>query len=340
MYLESRMLFIYVETPLHTGAGTGVEAIDLPIQRERTTGYPMAQAPGIKGALRSEVLEKKKDEKKGEVTVVFGPDTTGANDNSLHAGAFSPGDGRILLFPVRSLSGVFAWTTSLDALQRWRREAVAAGFANLPQIPDSEPETTKEATFCFASGSGAMVDGSVVLEEFAYRVNKEVKVKLLAQWLAKYALPADSAYDWWRKQLPEKLIILPNDDFRDFTQYATEVLTRIRLDPDTKTVQKGALWTEEHLPPDTLLFAPVRATRFRVTAKELKKLPVPQTWKDLLDKQEAQLQAQTILNWVSDRENIPHRLQLGGDETVGRGIISLRWLKASEVKNNGNQTNN
>jgi CRISPR-associated protein Cmr4 len=336
MYLESQLLFIYVETPLHTGAGAGVEAIDLPIQRERTTGYPMAQAPGIKGALRSEVLGNKK----GEVAVVFGPDTAGANDNSLHAGAFSPGDGRILLFPVRSLIGVFAWTTSLDVLQRWQREAVAAGFTNLPPLPDSEPETKNEATSCYAAGNGTMVDGSVVLEEFAYQVNKEVDVKKLAQWLAKYALPDDPAYKWWKEQLPEKLVILPNDDFRDFTQYATEVLTRIRLDPDTKTVQNGFLWTEEHLPPDTLLFAPVRATRFRVTAKELKKLAVPQKWKELLEKQEAQLQARAILEWVSDKKNIPHRLQLGGDETVGRGIISLRWLKASEVKNNGNQTNN
>lgn len=331
MYLESRLLFIYVETPLHTGAGAGVEAIDLPIQRERTTSYPMAQASGIKGALRSEVIEKKKGEKKGEITVVFGPDTTEANDNALHAGAFSPGDGRILLFPVRSLRGVFAWTTSLDVLQRWQREATAAGFTSLSQLPENEPATN----CCYVSGNGAVTDNSVVLEEFAYQVNKEVNVKKLAQWLAKYALPDDPAYNWWKAQLPEKLVILPNDDFRDFTQYATEVLTRIRLNPDTKTVQEGALWTEEHLPPDTLLFAPVRATRFRVTAKELKKLTVPQPWKDLLEKQEAQLQAQTILNWVSDKNNIPHRLQLGGDETVGRGIISLRWLKANEVKENG-----
>ena len=32
------------------------------------------------------------------------------------------GDARLLLFPVRSLRGVFAWVTSLDALERFARD--------------------------------------------------------------------------------------------------------------------------------------------------------------------------------------------------------------------------
>ncbi len=34
-------LYLYTETPLHAGAGSGLSSIDLPIQRERTTQYPM-----------------------------------------------------------------------------------------------------------------------------------------------------------------------------------------------------------------------------------------------------------------------------------------------------------
>ena len=54
MFEAMRMLFIYVETPLHAGTGRGLGAVDQPIQRERTTGYPIVQASSIKGRLRAE----------------------------------------------------------------------------------------------------------------------------------------------------------------------------------------------------------------------------------------------------------------------------------------------
>ena len=39
--MSKSMLFLYVETPLHAGSGRGLGTVDLPIQRERATGYPM-----------------------------------------------------------------------------------------------------------------------------------------------------------------------------------------------------------------------------------------------------------------------------------------------------------
>ncbi len=53
MITETSMLYLYVETPLHAGVGSGLSSIDLPIQRERTTQYPMIQGSGIKGKLRA-----------------------------------------------------------------------------------------------------------------------------------------------------------------------------------------------------------------------------------------------------------------------------------------------
>lgn len=325
MFLETRMMFIYVETPLHAGAGSGVEAIDLPIQRERTTGFPMVQAPGIKGALRSEV--KDAAQKMDLVKAVFGAD---AGDSTLHAGAFSPGDARLLLFPVRSLKGVFAWATCLEALQRWRREALAAGFPadKLPALPAAEPDESR----CYVSGGAAvgtvvLSDDSVVLEEFAFTKQAEaagnVTVPRLATWLALNALPEGDEFAWWRDGLKERLIVLRNDDFRDFTQHATEVLTRIRLVPDTKTVQQGALWTEEHLPPESLLYSPARATRLRQDGSNK---PAD------LARSDAAAEAAAVLDWVGNAANIPHRFQLGGDETVGRGLVSVRWLKAGDTQ--------
>jgi CRISPR-associated protein Cmr4 len=309
MYLKSRLLYLYVESPLHAGAGTGLGAVDLPIQRERATGYPIVQASGLKGALRE--LAPDDGAKKW---AVFGPDPDHADE---HAGAFAPSDARILLFPVRSLKGVFAWTTAFDALQRWLREAEAAGIPGLPALPSESPGHAQDGEAqCYAAGEDVVTaDGYVVLEEFAFRhvSDPENRVGLLASWLAKNALPYDRA-SYWAAQLAKKLVVLPDDEFRDFLLHGTEVLTRVRLENDSKTVAQGALWTEEHLPTDSLLYAPVRATRLRMPRSQQSA-----DWAAL----EPPAQADAVLNWVQEQVN--GRIQLGGDETVGRGIVHLRW---------------
>src|SRR5579885_1777449 len=119
MITENTMLYLYVETPLHAGVGSGLSSIDLPIQRERTTQYPMIQGSGIKGKLRATAEDVIKD--RTIIDILFGPGTPGAGAED-HAGALIAGDARILLFPVRSLNGVFAYTTSCDVLSRFQRD--------------------------------------------------------------------------------------------------------------------------------------------------------------------------------------------------------------------------
>lgn len=311
MFLDSRILFILTETPLHAGAGSGLGVVDLPIQRERTTGYPIVQASGIKGALRSETKNNAKK------VAIFGPEVgqvdEGSQVVSLHAGALSPGDARILLFPVRSLTGVFAWTTSMLALHRFQRDAKESGLT-LPPLPINDPEANQ----VYVSGNGVAVDNKLVLEEYAFSVAEDqdanTKTVQIAKTLAEQALPADPIFDYWRTKLLNGLVILPNDAFRDFVMHATEVATRVRLEPDSKTVMRGALWTEEYLPTDTILYATVHATRLRIPNATATGWP-----------EDAKEQAKEVIKWVTKEENIPHRLQLGGDETVGRGMVHIRW---------------
>src|SRR5215472_13191158 len=102
-------LYLYTESPLHAGVGSGLSSIDLPIQRERTTQYPMIQSTGIKGKIRAAFEGSRKhltEEERAMVDVVFGPPST-SGGGSEHAGALIAGDARLLLFPVRSLNGVF-----------------------------------------------------------------------------------------------------------------------------------------------------------------------------------------------------------------------------------------
>ena len=311
MITNTKLLYLYVETPLHAGVGSGLSSVDLPIQRERTTQYPMIQGSGIKGKLRS-VAEDMVERKMGtltdeRVTIMFGPKTTGAD----HAGALIAGDARVLLFPVRSLSGVFAYTTCYDVLGRFKRDRERSGNTLPWQVPTPvRSDPPKPPVALVTSASQVSASGTIVLEEFSFQAQSSKDVDDIANWIASNALP--KTYDYWREKLRRSLVILPDNDFRDFVLYATEIITRIRIDRATKTVAGGALWTEEHLPTDTLLYVPMYATdsrKARDKEKGEKAIPAAEILKDAM----------------SLENNQGGYIQLGGDETVGRGLVCLHW---------------
>lgn len=349
MFDAKAMLYVYVETPLHAGSGASLGVVDLPIQRERVTGYPMIQASGIKGKLRAEAyarrefVERKealipdelgklsdqpdwqlktKDQREREadkrarkraakelgLEVVFGPET---DDASEHAGAFTPSDARLLLLPVRSLFGVFAWTTSEDALARFYRDASHVGVSL-----GWEPCGPSDGNSVLVTSNSEITadDNNVVLEEFAFNALQDQRVTTIAQWLSKNAFPLDTVvngkpandYSYWREKLLRSLVILPKNAFQDFTRFSIEVINRIRLEAETKTVAEGALWSEEHLPADTLLYAPLLATKPRAAQNN--------------SSVNSDSQVLTFVKKLG-----LDRVQLGGDETVGRGIVKLRF---------------
>lgn len=295
MTLTNRFLFLYVETPLHAGSGRGMGSVDLPIQRERLTDYPLLQASGLKGGLRAAAREQLTPD---EWEMLFGPE----NDPSLHAGALAFGDARLLLFPVRSLAGVFAFTTSVDVLARFRRTAEILGVKLNWEMPNPPKD---DETACVA-GDALVVgeqDKEVVLEEFSFKPDTDQadRLRKIGEEISNYlALPADG-YDYWRTALTTKLCLLPETAFRDFARYATEVQTHVRLDPKTKTVANKALFTSESLPTDTVLYAPLISSRSRREKLDLDTAGVLKKFTGL---------------------DLTH-VQLGGDETTGQGIVHL-----------------
>jgi CRISPR-associated protein Cmr4 len=324
MFEKSAMIYLYVETPLHVGTGSGLGAVDLPIQRERATGYPMVQASSLKGALRAIALRLRPNER-NKIEVIFGPEPSHASD---HAGAISPSDSRLLLFPVRSLLGVFAWTTSRDALMRFNRDAIAAKilpdwgkdkdcnqlFPNWPNGENDALITSDKCDLVPSEGDWSKAK-PLVLEEFAFNALPDQSLATFAEWLAKNAFPQGPEYDYWRLKLPRSLVVLPENAFRDFVSHATEVVTRVRLDQNTKTVARGALWTEEYLPTDTMLYAPLYSS-----APRKKGVIQPDT-------------ADGVLQFVQNL-NLD-RMHLGGDETVGRGLVKVK-LEMAKIAAGGN----
>lgn len=313
MIQATTMLYLYVETPLHAGTGAGLSSIDLPVQRERTTQYPMIQGSGIKGKLRSAAhLAKEQDGswEEDDIDIVFGPEGNG----SAHAGALIAGDARILLFPVRSLCGVFAYTTSCDVLSRFQRAMTRSGAQLGRLIEDLNPDELHTAQVTETVASAVVADNTLVLEEFSFPATRNPRVDALAHWIAEHALPQTPVYAYWRKKLENSLVILPENDFRDFVVHATEVITRVKIKRETKTVDSGALWTEEHLPTDTLLYVPMYATN----ARKIKNGSDGRSRPEMV--------ATAILDKTQSLEKSQNGyLQLGGDETVGRGMVRMHW---------------
>lgn len=330
---QKKLLFIYTETPLHAGSGRNLGYVDLPIQRERVTDYPMVQGSGVKGALRSELQQRNGWSEDSEAAkIVFG---RADGDKQSHASAVTVGDAKLLLFPVRSLKGVFAWVTSVNVLSRFVRDAKAMGITINWSLPP-QPSSTSDKSTCWA-GTKVAFNKQVTLEEFTYEGQENEVISTIGNWLAKNALPPAKPrdtdvdeYSYWRKRLPGHLVILPDDDFRDFARYGTEIRTHINISPDTKTVKTGALWTTESLPTDALLYSPIIINKPRAQKSEPK------------NGAESEQTAQNSLKSAQDIENIilnnldNQRINLGGDETTGQGVVMLHFTPNKAKNKEGN----
>jgi CRISPR-associated protein Cmr4 len=312
MFKEASALFIYTVTPLHAGSGASVGVVDLPIQREKLTNYPIIQSSGVKGALRDLA------EKLGvsDVEIVFGP----KKEAEKHGGALFFTDARVLLFPVRSLKGVFGWITCPAVLEKFKRDMnlLKINQKNITALEELEaikiPEIKKENEVCIPNGSNLEVYGKVVLEEFSFDVENgenRANADKLAEWFAKYTLPKyeEKKENYWTKKLKTDLIIVHDNVFRDFVQFSTEVITRIKIG-ETGTVAEGP-WDVENLPSETLLYSIALAMDSRAIDDQGKPIK----------------KAQDVLNSISNIISKVSIVQFGGDETLGRGIAQVSLLK-------------
>ncbi|RMG22669.1 MAG: type III-B CRISPR module RAMP protein Cmr4, partial [Methanobacteriota archaeon] len=83
MYRKARPLFFICNTPTHVGSGSELGVVDLPIQRERHTGFPKFEASSIKGSLR-EAIERQtngNDDAWEKIQRVFGYDEDGLSNS-------------------------------------------------------------------------------------------------------------------------------------------------------------------------------------------------------------------------------------------------------------------
>ena len=268
--MNNDIVYIQTITNLHIGSGTGLGVIDMPVQRERITGYPVIPSSSLKGVLRSRY-------KNNDENHVFGNrnDKDENNEkNNVETGGLCFFDGKLLFYPVRSLKGTYLLITCPSVLKRFERDskAICKDIA-VPDFKLSSGQIITDNEECVISHN------KVVLEEFPFAKTDGDLSGL------KNLFPA----------LEDKIAVLSDDDFSYFAKNASEVYARIAIEKETKIVKDGALFYQEFVPAETIFYSMVAVNDSKQSAKN-----------DVKD--------------LGIRAVFPEYVQLGGNETIGKGL--------------------
>ena len=291
MYEKAALLTFYAETPIHMGSGQSVSYVDLPIQRERHTSFPVLWASGIKGVIRNLALRKWND--KDKVNTIFGPDPEDASD---YASCISITDAKILLYPVRSVKGVFAWITCPFVLKRFKEDLKAVKIDFKYDIPD----VVDEKVFITNDNLKIQEKKIVALEEFVFEAEVKDEAKELAKILKEFIPQNDLT-----KALENHFAIVSDNVFKDFVNYAVEIRTRIRIDQTKGTVKEGALFSEELVPSESVFYS---------------LLFIKDSFKP-----NSNMIAENVFSEIKSLLSENSLLQLGGNETIGRGLVRVKF---------------
>lgn len=326
-YLHQLVLYRTV-TPLHVGCGQDVGVVDLPVIRERITGYPYIPGSGTRGALRA-VFEAAGE--RALVDRLFGPSAD--QGAPRHAGCIAVHDAKLLLFPVRSDVRPYLWVTCEAAIRRLEREAEVLAPENLTEL-----SVTANLRDGFYLGPDFGSPQGIHLEElhFPHATGDEgiraQRRTLLREWGNQVGNCAGI------ERLGASLVLLTDRDFHHFVTHATVVLQHNRL-TSAKTVAKGQLFSVEAVPPEAVFFGFLGATDPR---EPLPELATGGAGEEQAAEPEASLapaespatngalpenRHQALARLLEGPEGCwkthPSVLHLGGDEATGLGVTRL-----------------
>ena len=286
--MQQKTFHLHALSALHVGTGQSVGVVDLPIARARATNLPRVPGSALKGVLRDEFAHHPDFDARRHKTL-FGPES--AADGDAHAGALAVGDAHLLILPIRSFNGVVAFATCPFILNRYARDLNLK--LALPALATEQAALPSNSLL--ASG------GKVLLEDLDLNaLSYDVSTMNWAERIAAALYPDQPE---WQEEFRRHFTILPDQVFSFLADTATEIRARIRIDDSARTVARGALWYEENLPAEAVLWGVIGISHSRnkddnAAAADL-----------------AALLPQKAL-----------ALQIGGKHTVGRGLC--RFLVA------------
>lgn len=334
--MSEYLLILVAQTPVHAGAGPSAQPVDCPIQKSVVTGFPVIRGSELKGALAQDIFQRCKGGAWEELrSLVFG--------SNERVGAFNVLDAHVLLFPVASLYGGYAFVTCPTLLhlfaERSRRAAAKSELGGLAsQLADGFKDDGTGR--CAIVETGAEVTSRVRGEPRPVVVlHPLLALKVIDQSdkLNEFARALESALSGLPVKLAGHVVVLSDDAAAYVIRRSLVMQPRVRLSYTTKTVSTGPWW-EEAIPRFTVMHTSLsidsgRAVSLRLPSGRAEGL------KGVLDELtkvgkvafrpsatgvetvDVELDRDRLLRLLvpSDR----FHMFVGGDESVGRGLVTV-----------------
>ena len=151
-----------------------------------------------------------------------------------------------------------------------------------PSLEQEEVFLSKDTEIAFGE--------NVIFEEYKLTKNRDITNNILESFKG---LVSDTV---WR-DMPKKLAIVSDEMFRYFVENTCEIAQHIKIDDGKGVVAKGALFSQENVPSETLFYAVMNERENGMV--------------DVLEK------------GLQDENNL---LQIGADITTGLGWCSVKLV--------------
>ena len=290
---STRFLFIEAITPLHVGVGRGEAShVDLPVQRDEF-GLPAIWASSLKGAMKSYALAKNSD-KEDMIYKIFGA-RPGESPGEMSGVTLL--DARLLLIPARSLKGVWVYLTSPHLLRGFITYTKTLGLDAVRSAAESllQKSAQLKTGEALISTEEVLSNGRLFINETPYSKTQK------AEELRKFMDALKNAV----AGLPKTdLVMVSDDDIIPLVNKSMLIQYRVRLTKE-KTVEEGALWSEEYVPQFTLFYSGLICRG----VKNLNPAEVCEKAVELVSSAD-----KSVYMWV------------GGKETIGKGLVRLYFI--------------
>ncbi|MFC0438061.1 type III-B CRISPR module RAMP protein Cmr4 [Kutzneria buriramensis] len=296
--MAERLLVLLAETPVHAGGSAAEGALDLPIQREAATGLPVIWGQSLKGALRERVRTQ------AWAAEVFGERLRGPGPQDTAPRTAQPQEkggeltkGAVSFGDAALLA--FPAPTLRNTFAWTTSPLLLSRLSRKLRLLGVDPAPVLGAFTALPPGTYGGTDwaGRSLIGPFTDTITAHTDVATLGRLLAALACPHDAAFAYTRAKLATDLLLLEDGVFTELSKLGTDTVARIQLKEETKTVQNGPFYSE-HLPAETVLVS-------------------------LLSGEENSLQHLKVFDGMP--------LQLGGDETIGKGLLWCRVLTPKQV---------
>lgn len=273
---NSRLLILKAVTPIHVGASEGSGIADMPIQREASTNIPKIESSVFKGALKDYFS---KSPYKKESNLLFSRSEIG--------GQLSFTDLKLLFFPVKSSKNIFSLISCPYIIERFLEDTILYNVKieglekfslNCRNVHDNLALVINNS------------EENIYLGEYLFKIRKIGCDELFKN----FKIPND---------LLNRVVIISNENFKDFVSYYTEVVTRNRINKETGTSKSSGLFTQEYLSDESIFYGVVN--RFS----------------DIFDDKDGENAFKKLNHLIMSKQK--NKLKIGGSTALEKGIVKI-----------------